>query len=91
MIGDLGDVRRDLENQDIDILRLLWSDVLGLPRSKDVMVSQLERAAGHGPAFCQATFTTTTRGDVLDGEGSIQDGLSDIVSRLDVDLSLIHI
>ena len=85
MLNELSDVRRELENQDIDMLRLLWSDVLGLPRSKDVMVSQLERAAGHGPAFCQATFTTTTRGDVLDGEGSIQDGLSDIVSRLDVE------
>lgn len=83
MQQDLADVRRDLETQGIDILRLLWPDVLGLPRSKDITVSQLERAAGHGPAFCQATWTTTTRGDVLDGHGSLQDGLSDMVSRLD--------
>ena len=85
MQNDLADVRRDLDNQGIDILRLIWPDVLGLTRSKDVMVSQLERAAGHGPAFCQATWTTTTRGDVLDGHGSLQDGLSDMVSRLDAD------
>ncbi len=83
MQQELADVRRDLETQGIDILRLLWPDVLGLPRSKDITVSQLERAAGHGPAFCQATWTTTTRGDVLDGHGSLQDGLSDMVSRLD--------
>jgi hypothetical protein len=32
MQQDLADVRRDLETQGIDILRLLWPDVLGLPR-----------------------------------------------------------
>lgn len=79
----LADIRRDLENQGIDILRLVWCDVLGIARSKDITVSQLERAAGHGPAFCQATWTTTTRGDVLDGRGSLSEGLSDMVSRLD--------
>ena len=84
MIADLADVRRQLETQGIDILRLVWCDVLGIPRMKDITVSQLERAAGHGPAFCQATFTTTTGGDVLDGRGSIQNGLSDVVSRIDV-------
>ena len=83
MQQDLADVRRDLETQGIDIVRLLWPDVLGLPRSKDITVSQLERAAGHGPAFCQATWTTTTGGDVLDGRGSLSDGLSDMVSRMD--------
>ena len=88
MQQDLADVRRDLETQGIDILRLLWPDVLGLARSKVITVSQLERAAGHGPAFCQATWTTTTGGDVLDGRGSLSDGLSDMVSRLDT--STIH-
>lgn len=83
MRSDLTDVRRELENLDIDILRLVWPDVMGHTRSKDVTVSQLERAAGHGPAFCQATWTTTTGGDVLDGHGSLQDGLSDMLSRLD--------
>ena len=83
MHTDLADVRRELGNLDIDVLRLIWPDVLGMARSKDIPVSQLERAAGHGPTFCQATWTTTTRGDVLDGHGSLQDGLSDMVSRLD--------
>jgi glutamine synthetase len=83
MHSDLADIRRELDTLDIDILRLIYPDVLGLTRSKDITVSQLERAAGHGPTFCQATWTTTTRGDVLDGHGSLQDGLSDMVSRLD--------
>ena len=84
MHNDLADVRRELDTLDIDILRLIYPDVLGITRSKDVTVSQLERAAGHGPTFCQATWLTTTRGDVLDGHGSLQDGLSDMVSRLDI-------
>jgi glutamine synthetase len=85
MRNDLADIRRELDTQGIDILRLIWPDVLGLTRSKDITVSQLERAAGHGPTFCQATWVTTTRGEVLDGHGSLQDGLSDMVSRLDAD------
>ena len=83
MHQDLADIRRELDTLGIDILRMIYPDVLGLTRSKDITVSQLERAAGHGPTFCQATWTTTTRGDVLDGHGSLQDGLSDMVSRLD--------
>ncbi len=84
MRNDLADVRRELDTLGIDILRLIYPDVLGLTRSKDITVSQLERAAGHGPTFCQATWVTTTRGEVLDGHGSLQDGLSDMVSRLDI-------
>ncbi len=83
MHTDLADIRRELDTLGIDVLRLVWSDVLGIARSKDITVSQLERAAGHGPTFCQATWTTNTRGDVLDGHGSLRDGLSDMVSRLD--------
>ena len=37
----------------------------------------------HGPAFCQGAWVTTTRGGVLDGAGSMSDGLPDMVSRLD--------
>ena len=79
---DLAEVRQRLQDQDIDILRLAFSDVLGISRSKDLMVSQLERAAHNGPAFCQGTWVTTTRGGVLDGHGSMSDGLPDLVTRL---------
>ena len=83
MATDLTEIRTDLQAQDIDILRLVYTDVLGITRSKDLMVSQLERAAAHGPAFCQGVWVTTTRGGVLDGHGSISDGLPDLVSKLD--------
>jgi len=79
---DLAELRQRLHEQEIDILRLAFSDVLGIARSKDLMVSQLERAAHNGPAFCQGTWVTTTRGGVLDGHGSMSDGLPDLVTRL---------
>jgi glutamine synthetase len=86
MQHDLAETRRILETQGIDVVRLIFTDLLGMTRSKDLLVSQLERAAAHGPAFCQGTWVTTTRGDVLDsGSGSFGDGLPDMVARLDTD------
>ena len=83
MHHDLSDVRQGLQDDGVDVLRLIYSDVLGITRSKDLLVSQLERAAAHGPAFCQGVWVTNTRGGVLDGHGSISDGLPDLVSKLD--------
>lgn len=83
MHNDLSDVRQGLQDDGVDVLRLIYSDVLGVTRSKDLLVSQLERAAAHGPAFCQGVWVTNTRGGVLDGHGSISDGLPDLVSKLD--------
>ena len=80
---DLSALRAQLKSENIDILRLVYADVLGIPRSKDLVVSQIEKAAAHGPAFCQGVWVTNTRGGVLDGHGSISDGLSDFVSRID--------
>ena len=80
---DLAALRSKLQNENIDVLRLVYADVLGIPRSKDLLVSQMEKAAAHGPAFCQGVWVTTTRGGLLDGHGSISDGLSDFVSRID--------
>ena len=83
MHHDLADLRRDLDVKGIDVLRLMFADVIGMNRSKDLLVSQLERSAAHGPTFCQGVWVTTTRGGVLDGQGSMSDGLPDLISRLD--------
>jgi len=86
MLHDLAETRRLLETQGIDVVRLIFTDLLGMTRSKDLLVSQLERSAAHGPAFCQGTWVTTTRGGVLDaGTGSFGDGLPDMVANLDTD------
>ncbi len=82
MQHDLSEIRISLQEQGIDILRLVFADVLGITRSKDLMVSQLEKSAHRGPAFCQGIWVTTTQGGVLDGHGSTSDGLPDFVSKL---------
>lgn len=85
MQHNLAETRRLLETQGIDVLRLIYPDIHGMPRSKDLLVSQLERSAAHGPAFCEATWVTTTRGGVLTSEAGLDDALPDMISRLDTD------
>lgn len=80
---DLVSLRENLKSRNIDVLRLIYADVLGITRSKDVLVSQLDKAASHGPAFCQGVWVTTTRGGVLDAGNIAADGLQDLVSKLD--------
>jgi len=85
MSTNLTALREKLQEQGIDVLRIIYSDVLGITRSKDILVSQLEKIAGHGPAFCQGIWVTNTQGDVLDAEGIAGDGLQDFITQLDPD------
>ena len=80
---DVAALRSRLESMGIDVLRVLYCDVLGLTRSKDLLVSQLARSAAHGPAFCQGVWVTTTRGGVLDGNDIMSTGLPDLVTVID--------
>ena len=83
MAHDLAKLREDLEARNIDVLRFIYPDVLGITRSKDILVSQLEKGAHNGPAFCQGVWVTTTRGGVLDAGNIASDGLQDLVSLID--------
>jgi glutamine synthetase len=85
MKHDLVALREDLKNRGIDVLRFIYADIIGVTRSKDILVSQLDKAASNGPAFCQGVWVTTTRGGVLDGGNIATDGLQDMVSQLDPD------
>jgi len=85
MSTNLTALREKLQEQGIDVLRIIYADVLGITRSKDILVSQLEKIAGHGPAFCQGIWVTTTQGGVLDAEGIAGDGLQDFITQLDPD------
>ena len=85
MSHDLVALRDSLTDQGIDVLRFIFADVLGIARSKDVLVSQLDKAAHNGPAFCQGTWITTTGGDVLDAVNIASDGLQDLVSSIEPD------
>ena len=83
MALDLATLKADLERQNIDVLRVLYPDVLGVTRSKDLLVRQLENSAHSGPAFCQGVWVTTTVGGVLDAGGIASDGLQDLICRID--------
>ena len=85
MSHDLVALRDSLQEQGIDVLRFTYADVLGIARSKDVLVSQLDKAAHNGPAFCQGVWVTTTGGDVLDAVNIASDGLQDLVSSIEPD------
>ncbi|MCU1506371.1 MAG: glutamine synthetase [Microbacteriaceae bacterium] len=80
---DVAAVRSQLEGQGIDVLRLIFPDILGITRSKDLLVSQLDRSAVNGPAFCQGVWVTTSRGGVLDGNDIMSSGLPDLVTTID--------
>lgn len=83
MSTDLTDLRSTLEAKGVDVLRLIFPDILGLTRSKDLLVSQFDRATANGTTFCQGVWVTTTRGGVLDGNDIMSDGLPDLVTRID--------
>jgi len=80
---DLMALKESLRQRGIDVLRVMYSDVLGISRSKDLLVSHLDRSAHSGPAFCQGVWITNTQGGVLDGANIASDGLQDLVGRID--------
>ena len=81
--ADLHEVKQRLRDEGIDVVRLSWSDMIGVDRGRDVPIDELDTAAGHGLAFCRATFHTTPMGDVVPVQGGIEAGLPDILVRPD--------
>lgn len=78
---DLASFKARLDTEEIDVLRLVFPDVLGITRSKDLLVSQLDKTGS--PAFCQGLWVTTTQGGVLDGNDIMSTGLPDLTTRID--------
>jgi glutamine synthetase len=68
----------------IDVVRLGYSDLIGVDRGRDVLVGRFERSVGGGVAFCRSVYGTTPLGGVVDFEGGISAGLPDVVAFPDV-------
>ena len=68
----------------IDVVRVLYPDILGTDRARDILVDHLPSALEHGLAFCRAVYHTTPRGDVVPIAGGLEDGLPDIAVRPDL-------
>ena len=82
MSKSLESLQKELKSKNIDVLRVIYLDILGVIRAKDMLVSQLGRINHGGPGFCQGVCVTTTGGDVLDGNNLVSDGLEDFVSQV---------
>src|SRR5215472_1873227 len=60
---DVGTVIERLRSQDIDVVRVSYSDMIGVDRGRDVLLSELSAALGHGLPFSRCIYHTTPMGD----------------------------
>ncbi|MFG1948162.1 glutamine synthetase family protein [Nonomuraea sp. NPDC048826] len=67
-----------LAEQGIDVVRVVYPDLIGTDRARDVLVDHLAAACEHGLAFCRAVYHTTPQGDVVPVEGGLDRGLPDV-------------
>jgi len=82
--GALRDAAASLKDDDIDIVRLGYSDLIGTERGRDVLVDRFDRTVGDGVAFCRSVYGTSPMGDVIDIAGGLSAGLPDIVAFPDL-------
>ncbi|MFD8498940.1 glutamine synthetase family protein [Amycolatopsis sp. NPDC059657] len=67
-----------------DLVRVLWSDLHGVARGKEVTVEEFERVVTHGVGFCQALMLTDLAANPLDAPETSGGGWPDAVARPDV-------
>ncbi|MFI6735250.1 glutamine synthetase family protein [Nonomuraea sp. NPDC050451] len=73
-----------LAARDVDVVRVVYPDLIGTDRARDVLVDHLEGACEHGLAFCRAVYHTSPQGDVVPVAGGLDAGLPDIAVRPDL-------
>ncbi|MEU4225245.1 glutamine synthetase family protein [Nonomuraea sp. NPDC026600] len=73
-----------LAAQNVDVVRVVYPDLIGTDRGRDVLIDHLAGACEHGLAFCRAVYHTTPQGDVVPVEGGLDAGLPDVVVRPDL-------
>ncbi len=73
-----------LAGRGVDVVRLGYSDLTGVERGRDILVSRLARTLGDGVPFCRAIYHTSPMGDVVPIHGGIDAGLPDVVAAPDL-------
>lgn len=84
---DSPDIRQHIERltaDGIDVVRVIYPDLIGTDRARDVLVDHLPAACEHGLAFCKAVYHTTPQGDVVPVAGGLDAGLPDVCVRPDL-------
>jgi glutamine synthetase len=85
--SDTTDIRRHMErlaDEGIDVVRVVYPDLIGTDRAREVLLDHLPSAVDHGLAFCKAVYHTTPQGDVAQVAGGLDAGLPDITVRPDL-------
>ncbi|MHC3473488.1 glutamine synthetase family protein [Streptomyces sp. 7R007] len=85
--SDTSDVRRHMEQlaaEGVDVVRVVYPDLIGTDRARDVLLGHLPAAVAHGLAFCKAVYHTSPQGDVVPVPGGLDAGLPDIAVRPDL-------
>ena len=72
-----------LREQGIDVVRVSYSDMIGVDRGRDVLLDELPAAVRHGLPFCRAIFHTSPQGDVVPVPGGLDAGLPDVLVKPD--------
>lgn len=80
----LAAAQASLQQAGIDVVRVAYSDLLGVERGRDILVRSFERTVEDGVAFCRSVFATTPMGDVVDIEGGLSAGLPDVLAVPDL-------
>ena len=79
--ADIAAACEHLRDDGVDVVRVSYSDLIGVDRGRDVLLEELPGAAGHGLAFCRAVYHTSPVGDVVPVQGGLDAGLSTGGSR----------
>ncbi|KUO16146.1 glutamine synthetase [Streptomyces dysideae] len=84
---DTPDIRRHMERlaaEGVDVVRVVYPDLIGTDRARDVLLDHLASACAHGLAFCKAVYHTSPQGDVVPVAGGLDAGLPDVTVRPDL-------
>ncbi|ELS58201.1 putative Glutamine synthetase, type III [Streptomyces viridochromogenes Tue57] len=84
---DIPDIRRHMERlaaEGVDVVRVMYPDLIGTDRARDVLLDHLPTACEHGLAFCRAVYHTSPQGDVVPVAGGLDAGLPDVTVRPDL-------
>lgn len=73
-----------LAAEGVDVVRVVYPDLIGTDRARDVLLEHLPSACDHGLAFCRAVYHTTPQGDVVPVAGGLDAGLPDVSVRPDL-------
>ena len=78
---DVAAAIEQLRSQDIDVVRVSYSDMIGIDRGRDVLLSELPAALGHGLPFSRCVYHTSPMGDVVPIQGGCVD-LEGVIQQL---------